>query len=243
MLINKLLISIFIISSLLIGCDMSHLNNKHDNLNKSISSDINQLIGITYKDIEKIYGIPEKSIYYINKDDINIKSISHITTRDFYDKSFMKASYNTSYEFNSYINISYKNGKVTNATYDNIDVINYNKSTEENELIKSDFKIESFRDSDFIYLNKFNLDIDENSFKGKNINNFNKKFSISCPNMIATDTKNNKILYFYQIKISDTSSSSNNENVVLIYTSNNIIKKIQVIKKKFICELILKEFY
>ena len=243
MLINKFLISIIIVPLFLIGCDMRHLNNKYEDINKPINYDINQLIGITYKDVEKIYGTPEKSIYYINKDDINIKNINNITTRDFYNKSFMEASYNTSYEFNSYINVSYKNGKVTNATYDNIDVINYNKCIEEDRLIKSDFKIEIFRDSDFISLNRSDLDMYQNTFIGKNINAFNKNSSVSCSNIIATDNKNNKILYFYPIRMSNIPTSSNNdENIMLVYTINDVIKNIEIIKKKFICELIIKDF-
>ena len=51
------------------GCEMNNLNN-NKNTTKLATSDIKQLIGITYNDIEKIYGSPEKSTYYINKNNL-----------------------------------------------------------------------------------------------------------------------------------------------------------------------------
>ena len=63
------IIILLFITILCSGCEMNNLNN-NKNTTKLATSDIKQLIGITYNDIEKIYGSPEKSTYYINKNNL-----------------------------------------------------------------------------------------------------------------------------------------------------------------------------
>lgn len=186
-----------------------------------------------------MYGYPYKAIFYLNKDDFNMKAINNITIRDFYHNSIVEASYKNSSDFNSYINLSYKYGKVIDATYDNIDVINYTKILEEDELIDCDYKIELFKNFDSIPYNKFHLTDCQNNLKGKNINNFNKEYNIEYPNYVANDTITNKKLYFYPLAKND---SQDHINMAVVYTINNKIKNIEIIDKKITCELIIKYF-
>ena len=76
--IISLLISIFIFS----GCEISNLNNKI-NSPQMTTSDIKQLVGVSYDDIEKIYGSPEQAAYYINKNDLKNMKSNYISLRNF----------------------------------------------------------------------------------------------------------------------------------------------------------------
>lgn len=236
---NKFIVLIILLSIFLVGCDMEELNNKGENTSEFINIDIGQLVGVNYKDIEKMYGYPFKAIFYINKDDFNIKTINNITIRDFYHNSLVEASYKNSSDFNSYINLSYNHGKVIDATYNNIDVINYTKILEEDKLIDCDYKIELFKEFDYILSNKFNLYLCQRNLIGKNITYFNKEYNIECANYIASDIKSCKKFYFYPLIKND---SEDYINMILIYTINDKIKNIDIIDKKIVCELIIKDF-
>lgn len=236
---NKFIVFIILLFIFLVGCEMEELNNKSENTLEFTNIDINQLIGVNYKDVEKMYGYPYKAIFYINKDDFSMKSINNITIRDFYHNSIVEASYKNSSDFNSYINLSYEHGKVIDATYDNMDVINYTKILEEDELIDCDYKIELFKNFDSIPYNKFNLTTCQNNLKGKYINDFNKEYNIEYPNYVANDTITNKKLYFYPLT---KNGSQDHINMALVYTINNKIKNIEIIDKKITCELIIKYF-
>ena len=58
---KKFIIAFLLFNSLLsCSCEMNNLNNTN-NPTKLTASDIKQLVGVTYDDVEKIYGSPEKS--------------------------------------------------------------------------------------------------------------------------------------------------------------------------------------
>ena len=86
--IISLLISIFIFS----GCEISNLNNKI-NSPQMTTSDIKQLVGVSYDDIEKIYGSPEQATYYINKNNLKNMKSNYISLRNFNYYSIIKSYY------------------------------------------------------------------------------------------------------------------------------------------------------
>ena len=107
--IISLLISIFIFS----GCEISNLNNKI-NSPQMTTSDIKQLVGVSYDDIEKIYGSPEQAAYYINKNDLKNMKSNYISLRNFNYYSIIKSYYSIN---DNYLILWYKNNKVINAFF------------------------------------------------------------------------------------------------------------------------------
>ena len=132
-----LLISIFIFS----GCEISNLNNKI-NSPQMTTSDIKQLVGVSYDDIEKIYGSPEQSTYYINKNDLKNMKSNYISLRNFNYYSIIKSYYSIN---DDYLILWYKNNKVINAFFNEKDMINKNDISM--EISNKDIKLNYFKNS------------------------------------------------------------------------------------------------
>ena len=197
------------------GCEMNNLNN-NKNTTKLATSDIKQLIGITYNDIEKIYGSPEKSTYYINKNNLSKIQKNYISLRSFNYHSIIKAYYKTTVE-DKYIILWYKNNKVIKACFD------------EDDIISKD----SFSSS---LNNKYNLEEYKTSIKDS-IFSFNKKHNLSCPKIAVNFSSSNKVLYFYHI---NKSKNEYDNDCLFIISNNNKITYINTINSSKICETILE---
>ena len=213
------------------GCEMNNLNN-NKNTTKLATSDIKQLIGITYNDIEKIYGSPEKSTYYINKNNLSKIQKNYISLRSFNYHSIIKAYYKTAVE-DKYIILWYKNNKVIKACFDEDDIIS--KDSFYSEVNNTDFKIDYFSSSSSLN-NKYNLEEYKTSINDS-IFSFNKKHNLSCPKIAVNFSSSNKILYFYHIR---KSKNEYDNDCLFIISNNNKITYINTINSSKICETILE---
>ena len=173
--IISLLISIFIFS----GCEISNLNNKI-NSPQMTTSDIKQLVGVSYDDIEKIYGSPEQATYYINKNNLKI----------------IKSYYSIN---DDYLILWYKNNKVINAFFNEKDMINKNDISM--EISNKDIKLNYFKNSSSLK-NK----IDFKNHIGNNINYFKINYNLSCPKISVDILNKNKKLYFYNFSNNSNTS-------------------------------------
>ena len=213
------------------GCEMNNLNN-NKNTTKLATSDIKQLIGITYNDIEKIYGSPEKSTYYINKNNLSKIQKNYISFRSFNYHSIIKAYYKTTVE-DKYIILWYKNNKVIKACFDEDDIIS--KDSFYSEVNNTDFKIDYFSSSSSLN-NKYNLEEYKTSINDS-IFSFNKKHNLSCPKIAVNFSSSNKVLYFYHI---NKSKNEYDNDCLFIISNNNKITYINTINSSKICETILE---
>ena len=229
---KKLIITTLIFFTLLYcGCEISNLNN-YKNTVKLATSDIKQLIGVTYDDIDKIYGAPEKSTYYVNKSDLSSLQGNYITLRDFNHHFIIKAYYNTG-DKDAYIVLWYKNNKVIEALFNETDIIS--KDSFCSEVNNTDFKIDYFSSSSHLR-NKYNLE-EYKTYIGDNIYSFNKKYNLSCPKIAVNFLNSNKILYFYYI---DKSKNEYEDDYLFIVSNNNKITYINTVNSSKICETILE---
>ena len=91
---TKTLITLLCFMFLFSGCEVKNLNTKI-NSSQMTTSYIKQLIGVNYDDIEKIYGSPERSTYYINKSDLANINKNYINLRNLNYYSIIKSYYRT----------------------------------------------------------------------------------------------------------------------------------------------------
>lgn len=229
---RKLIIAFLLFNTLLCcGCEMNDLNNTK-NSTKLTTSDIKQLIGITYDDVEKIYGSPENSIYYIKVNDLSLINKNYISLRDFNYNSIIKAYYNINNN-DSYIVLWYKYNKVINSSFNERDIIN--EDYFDPDINNMDIKICYNKNAS--HLNK-NLFTDKyRDYIGNNINEFNNQYNLICPKIVVNFLNNNKILYFYNIKNKDGEYLNNNS--LFVICDNDIISEINIIKSSKICETIV----
>lgn len=229
---RKFIIAFLLFNTLLCcGCEMNDLNNTK-NSTKLTASDIKQLIGVTYDDVEKIYGSPENSIYYINTNDLSLINKNYISLRDFNHSSIIKSYYNINNN-DSYIVLWYKYNKVISSSFNERDIIN--EDYFDTDINNMDIKI---------YYNKNASRLDKNLFTdkyrdyiGNNINEFNSQYNLICPKIVVNFLNNNKVLYFYSIK--NENSEYLNNNSLFVICDNDIISEISIIKSSKICETIV----
>lgn len=207
------------------GCEMNNLNNTKKPTTLTIS-DIKQLVGVTYGDVEKIYGSPEKSTYYIKLNDLSNINKNYISLRDFNHNSIIEAYYSISDE-DTYIILWYKNNKVVKSSFNESDIINNSYIHTNNNHF--DIKINYYKNASHfknVNLNKFK------NYIGSNIKILNNKYNLICPKISANLLNKNEVLYFYDIK-------DDNNNSLFIASNNNIISKISIIKSSKACETII----
>ena len=232
---RKFIIAFLLFNTLLYsGCEMSNLNNTKSPT-KLTTSNIKQLVGITYSDVEKIYGSPEMSTYYINIKDLSCINKDYISLRDFNHYSIIKAYYNINNN-DSYVILWYKNNKVINSSFDENDIIN--KDYLDENINNFDIKIDYNKNSS--YLNKSLTSEKYKYYIGRNIKQFNNKYNLLCPKIIVNLLNDNKVLYFYDIK--DKNNEYINNNSLFVICHNNIITEINIIKSSKICESIIDYF-
>ena len=209
------------------------MNDLNNNISptKLTTSDIKQLIGVTYGDVEKIYGSPEKSAYYININDLSYINKNYISLRNFNHHSIIKAYYNINND-DSYIILLYKDNKVINSSFDEADIINkdYFDKDINNFDIRLDYNKNNSHINENLILNK------NNNYIGSNIKKFNNKYNLISPKIVVTFLNNeNKVLYFYDIKNNEYMDN----NSLFLICDNNIITEINIIKSSKICEAIV----
>lgn len=229
---RKFIIAFLLFNTLLCcSCEMNDLNNTKSST-KLTASDIKQLIGVTYDDVEKIYGSPENSIYYINANDLSLINKNYISLRDFNHSSIIKAYYNINNN-DSYIVLWYKYNKVISSSFNERDIIN--EDYFDTDINNMDIKI---------YYNKNASRLDKNLFTdkyrdyiGNNINEFNRQYNLICPKIVVNFSNNNKVLYFYSIK--NENNEYLNNNSLFVICDNDIISEISIIKSSKICETIV----
>lgn len=229
---RKLIILILLFQALLLyGCQMNDLNNTKTP-SKLTVSDIKQLIGVNYSDIEKIYGSPKKSTYYINSNDLYFINNNHVSLRNFNYYSIIKAYYDINND-DSYIILWYKNNKVIESHFYENHIIDKDYFDINNNI---DIQIDYNK-----YPSKLNNDLSKKTYENyisANIKEFNNKYNLICPQIVVNLLKKNNTLYFYDIKNTDIKNISN--NFVFIICDNNIIIDINIIKQSSICESIIE---
>ncbi len=222
---TKTLITLLCFMFLFSGCEVKNLNTKI-NSSQMTTSYIKQLIGVNYDDIEKIYGSPERSTYYINKSDLANINKNYINLRNLNYYSIIKSYYRI--DNDNYMVLYYKNNKVINAFFDDSDIINKNDffmDIENCDITLNYFKNSSSLNDKFINKNfKNNI---HNNFE-----NFRKTYNLSFPQIYINIS--NKNLYFYNI------DNKNKDLSLFIITKSNKITFIDIIKTSQIWETVFK---
>lgn len=230
---KKKIITVYLLLTILLycGCEMNNLNNTKSPAKLTVS-DVRQLVGVTYGDVEKIYGSPEKSTYYINIDDLSNINENYISLRDFNYNSIIKSYYNINND-DSYVVLWYKNNKVIESSFNETTLIDedYFDTTINNIDIKIDYNKNSSNLSENLIVNKYR------NYIGNNIKQFNSKYNLLCPKIAVNLINENKVLYFYDIK--NKNNGSIDDNSLFIICDNNIITEISIIKSSKVCEAII----
>lgn len=215
--------------SLCFGCEMNNLNNSK-NQTRLTTSDIKQLVGVTYGDVEKIYGSPEKSTYYINIKDLSFVHHNYISLRDFNHYAIIKAYYDIDKD-DSYVILWYKDNKVIKSSFNETDTVN--EDYFETSINSMDIKIDY--NKNFSTLNKNFITEKYRNYIGNNIKKFNTTYNLICPQIAVNLLNKNKILYFYDIK----SNGDLNKHTLFIICHNNVIDEISITDSSNICETII----
>ena len=229
---RKFIIAFLLFNTLLYsGCEMNNLNNTKSPT-KLTTSNIKQLVGVTYGDVEKIYGSPEKSTYYISTNDLSFINKNYISLRDFNHNSIIKAYYNIN-NYDSYIILWYKDNKVIKSYFNENDIINedYFDTNANNIDIKIDYNKNASLLNNNLIVEKYR------NYMGCDTKEFNNQYNLLCPKIAVNLLNKNKVLYFYDIKSKNDEYVNNNSLCVI--SDNDIITEISIIKSSKICETIL----
>jgi len=227
---KKFIISFLLFNILLcFGCEMNNLNDSKIQT-KLTTSDIKQLVGVTYGDVEKIYGSPEKSTYYLNIKDLSSVHHNYISLRDFNHYAIIKAYYDINND-DSYVILWYKDNKVVKSSFNETDIIN--EDYFETSINSMDIKIDY--NKNFSTLNENFITERYRNYIGNNIKEFNTTYNLICPKIAVNLLNKNKVLYFYDIK----SQEHLNKHSLFIICNNNIITEISIINSSKICETII----
>lgn len=230
---RKLVILIVLSQILLLcACQMNELNNTKAP-SKLTVSDVKQLIGVTYSDIEKIYGSPKKCTYYINSNDLYSINNKHVSLRNFNYHSIIKAYYDINSD-DSYIILWYKNNKVVESYFYENDVIDSDYFNISNNNI--DIQISYNKSS-----SKLNSDSNKIIYKnyiGTNIKDFYNKYDLIFPQITVNLLDKNNTLYFYNIK--NTNINNISDDYLFVTCDNDIIIDINIIKQSSVCESIIE---
>ena len=228
---KKKFIIVFLLFIVLLcfGCEMNNLNNSK-NQTKLTTSDIKQLVGVTYDDVEKIYGSPEKSTYYLNIKDLSFLHHNYISLRDFNHYAIIKAYYDINND-DSYVILWYKDNKVIKSSFNDTNTVNedYFEANINNMDLKIDYN------KNYSTLNENFITKKYRNYIGNNIKEFNTTYNLTCPQIAVNLLNENKILYFYNIK----SNGNFNKHSLFIISHNNVIDEISIIHSSKICETII----
>ncbi len=170
-----------------------------DNTIERASNEVDKLINAGYKDVQNGFGVPYSSIYYINSDYLNGKNINYITENDIKNSVNALATYKHPREKDKYLHVYFENGIVKNATTDKYDIFTDEKIVPKDKVSNIDYKLQFFKGHGAIFKNKFNINDARKMFNNKNISDFNKYYNTDNSNFIATNTKDDSKLYFYNL--------------------------------------------
>lgn len=221
------------VSILLVGCAM---NEKKSIPNASInqsSINMDKLANARFRDIEKSFGMPYSSVFYIDADKVKGKDINTLTMDDLRDSITVQSAYKMNNGNDSFLHIYYENGKVKDAVSGNYNLFNSNKFEKNLKVPKSGYKVEFYNSKGMICNKEFTSQYAKRDFIGKAVKDFNKTYKVDSANFIASVINGTEKLYFYPLvpcdlhpnqKINHPNYSSNNDlkNSIVNPVNNNI---------------------
>ncbi|MGL4913927.1 MAG: hypothetical protein ACRC3Y_16010 [Romboutsia sp.] len=195
---KPILFAFMFISLLAVGCSM---NNKTPNSNKVIeqtSTNMDKLMNAKFKDVEKSFGTPYSSVYYINTKDFKGKDLQSITMDDIRNNVSILSTYKNNNKSDEYIHVYYKDGVVEEALAGKYDLNKSSKFNKE-DFSNAKYKVEFFKGKGVICQNDFSLSYAKQSLIGKQISEFNNAYYVNSANFIGSTINGIDKVYFYPL--------------------------------------------
>ena len=218
------LLAFTLISILSVGCSMSNKQSETNNTNKAIeqtSNDMDKLIDSKFKDIEKSFGTPYSSTFYINTEDLKGKNIENLTMDDLRDSVTILSTYKNNKKSDDYVHVYYENGVVKDSVTGG-----YNLRTSEkfnkDKFKNTEYKVEFYKGKGVICKTDFVLDYAKENLIGKTIKDFENSYYVKSANFIASTTNSTDKLYFYPLVPHEVYPSKEHNHPK--YASNSDVK-------------------
>lgn len=217
---KNLIILLVFVSLLATACSMNTKNTKANEYIHKASVNTEKMMNAAFRDVEKSFGMPHSSVYYINTDNLKGKDFNTITMEDIRNSVNVQSAYEVDKNKDSYLHVYYENGKVKNALTGNYDMYNSEEFTKNVATSNADYKIEFFQNKGLICEKDFTIENSKKDFVGANIANFNKAYEVNSANFVASSVNNNDKLYFYPLVPHDIHPNKQHPH----YSSNNVTK-------------------
>lgn len=214
---KPILLAFIFISLLAVGCSMNNKNPNSDKLIEQTSKNMDKLMNSRFKDVEKSFGTPYSSVYYIDTEDFKEKDIQNITMDDIRDSVSILSTYKNNNKSDEYIHVYYEDGIVRDAISGKYDL---NKSPKFNKEDFKDatYKVEFFKGKGLICRNDFSLSYAKQSLIGKQISDFNNTYYVKSANFIGSTINGKDKIYFYPLVPHNVYPSKENKHPK--YSSN-----------------------
>ena len=195
---KPILFAFMFISLLSVGCSMNNKTPNSDKVIEQTSNNIDKLMNARFKDVEKSFGTPYSSVYYIDTKDLKGKDIQNITINDIRDNISILSTYKNNEKSDEYIHVYYENGVVKEALTGKYDLNKSSKFNKKN-LNNTEYKVEFFKGKGIICQNDFSLSYVQRNLIGKQINDFNNAYYAKSANFIGSTVNGTDKVYFYPL--------------------------------------------
>ncbi|MCR8745020.1 hypothetical protein [Romboutsia lituseburensis] len=221
---KSILLAFTLISILSVGCSMNNKQSETNTADKSIeqpSNNMDKLINSKFKDVEKSFGSPYSSTFYINTEDLKGKNIESLTMDDLRDSVTILSTYKNNKKSDDYIHVYYENGVVKDALTGEYNLKNSEKFNKD-KFNNAEYKVDFYKGKGIICETDFSLNYAKDNLIGKTIKDFENAYYVKSANFIASTTNGTDKLYFYPLVPHEVYPSKEHKHPK--YASNNDVK-------------------
>lgn len=195
-----ILFTFIFVSVLASGCSMNTKNNttNSDKVIQQSSMNTDKLMNTGFKEVEKSFGTPYSSVYYIDTNKLSGKDMNTLAMEDLRDSVTILSSYKNKEKNDEYIHVYYENGKAKDALSGAYNLSTSDRFTSK-DLSKADYKVEFFNGKGLICSDDFKLEYVKKDFVNKKISDFNNAYDLKSANFIASTMTSNDKIYFYPL--------------------------------------------
>lgn len=218
---NLLLLLVFV-ALFATACSMNVSNPKSSTYIQKASVNTDKLMNAGFMDVEKAFGVPHSSVYYINTENLKGKDMNTLTMDDLRNSVTIESAYEVDKNKDSYLHVYYENGKVNEIVTGNYNLFNSERFNKNEAVASSNYKIEFYKNQGAICENDFTIENARKDFIGANIADFNKSYLVNSANFVASKVNGTEKLYFYPLVPHDIHPDKQHKHPH--YASNHVTK-------------------
>lgn len=196
---KNLLLLLAFVALFATACSMNVNNPKANTYIRQASVNTEKLKNASFRDVEKAFGTPYSSVYYINTQNLKGNNLSTLTKEDLQNNVTIQSTYEVDKNKDSYLHVYYENGKVKDVVSGNYNLYNSERFIKNNAVTNSNYKIEFYKNKGMICERDFTIEYAKKDYIGTNIAEFNKSYQVNSANFVASSINSTDKLYFYPL--------------------------------------------